>query len=114
HRELEYLTLDRDTFHFKETLSPKYAEMAYYGLWFVPLRRAMDAFVTETQKNVTGTITLKLYKGTITVTSRKSPHSLYWEKLATFGRDEIYNQKDAEGFINLFGLPLKVQALLKK
>ncbi|MCX5778899.1 MAG: argininosuccinate synthase [Elusimicrobia bacterium] len=114
HRELEYLTLDRDTFHFKETIAPKYAEMAYYGLWFAPLRRAMDAFVNETQKNVTGTVKLKLYKGTITVASRASKNSLYWEKLATFGRDEIYNQKDAEGFINLFGLPLKVQALLKK
>jgi argininosuccinate synthase len=87
--------------------------MVYYGLWWSPHKRAMDAFIDETQKKISGTIRLRLYKGNITVLSRVSPHSLYWEKLATFEREEIYNQKDAEGFINLFGLPLKVQALLR-
>jgi len=114
HAALESLTVDRDTFHFKETVSPKYAEMVYYGLWFTPLREALDAFVNETQKNVTGSVRVKLYKGNIVIAGRKSPKSLYWEKLATFGRDEIYNQRDAEGFINLFGLPLKVKAILDK
>jgi argininosuccinate synthase len=114
HRELETLVLDRETLHYKDLMAPKYAQMAYYGQWFVPLRTAMDAFINETQKNVTGTVRMKLYKGNIIVAGRKAPKSLYWEKLATFGRDEIYNQKDAEGFINLFGLPLKVQAILDK
>jgi argininosuccinate synthase len=112
HRELECLTLDRETFHYKELIGPRYAEMAYYGQWFTPLREALDAFINETQKTVTGSVRLKLYKGNIVIAGRTSPNSLYWEKLATFGRDEIYNQKDAEGFINLFGLPLKVKALL--
>lgn len=114
HHELECMTLDRDTMHYKELLGPKYAEMVYNGLWFVPLREALDAFINETQKNVTGTVKLKLYKGNIIIAGRSAERSLYWEKLATFGRDEIYNQKDAEGFINLFGLPIKVQAMLKK
>ncbi len=112
HRELEYLCLDRDTFHYKEQLGPKYAEMAYNGLWFVPLREALDAFVDKTQEPVTGSVKLKLYKGNIEVFSRLSKNSLYWEKLATFGEEDIYNQRDAEGFINLFGLPLKVRAIL--
>lgn len=112
HRELESLTLDRETLHYKELIAPKYAEMVYNGQWFVPLREAFDAFINESQKNVTGTVKLKLYKGNIVVASRTSPNSLYWEKLATFGKEEIYNQKDAEGFINLFGLPLKVKAIL--
>lgn len=114
HAELESLTLDRDTLHYKRLVAEKYAELAYYGLWFTPQREALDAFVNETQKNVTGSVKLKLYKGNIIVASRKSPHSLYWEKLATFGREDIYDQKDAEGFINLFGLPLKVKAILDK
>ena len=114
HRELESLALDRDTLHYKQAIAAKYAELAYYGLWFTPLREALDAFIDSTQKTVTGTVRLKLYKGNITVMSRKSPHSLYWEKLATFGEEDIYNQKDAEGFINLFGLPLKVKAILDK
>jgi len=114
HRELESLALDRDTLHYKQLIAAKYAEIAYYGLWFTPLREALDAFVDSTQETVTGTVRLKLYKGNITVVSRKSPHSLYWEKLATFGEEDIYNQKDAEGFINLFGLPLKVKAILDK
>jgi argininosuccinate synthase len=114
HAALEELCIDRDTLHYKESIGPKYAELAYYGLWFTPLRRALDAFINETQKTVNGTVKLKLYKGTITIAARTSPDSLYWEKLATFGRDEVYNQKDAEGFINLFGLPLKVQAILNR
>lgn len=113
HQELETLVLDRDTYHAKQALGPKYGEMAYYGLWWSPLKRAMDAFIDDTQKKISGTVRLRLYKGNITVLSRISPNSLYWEKLATFEREEIYNQKDAEGFINLFGLPLKVQALLR-
>ncbi len=113
HQELETLVLDRDTYHAKQALGPKYGEMVYYGLWWSPLKRAMDAFIDETQKKISGTVRLRLYKGNITVQSRTSPNSLYWEKLATFEREEIYNQKDAEGFINLFGLPLKVQALLR-
>jgi argininosuccinate synthase len=114
HRELESLVLDRETAHAKDLIGPKYGEMVYYGLWFTPLRRALDAFIEDTQKRVTGSVRLKLYRGNIIVQGRRSPHSLYWEKLATFEREEIYNQKDAEGFINLFGLPLKVQALLEK
>jgi argininosuccinate synthase len=113
HRELESLVLDRDTFHAKHVLAPKVAEMIYNGLWFTPLREAISAFVTQTQKHVTGSVRLKLYKGNVMVDGRTSPHSLYWEDLATFGEDAVYNQKDAEGFINLYGLPIKVQALLQ-
>ena len=113
HRELESLVLDRDTFHAKHVLAPKIAEMIYNGLWFTPLRAALSAFVTETQKKVSGLVRLKLYKGNVTIDGRTSPNSLYWEDLATFGTDAVYNQKDAEGFINLYGLPLKVQALLQ-
>ena len=114
HRELEALTLDRETMHFKETLGVKYGEMVYYGQWYTPLREALDAFINTTQRNVTGSVRLKLYKGNLTVAGRTSPYSLYREDLATFGADVIYNQRDAEGFINLFGLPLKVQGLLDK
>jgi argininosuccinate synthase len=113
HRELEYLTLDRETMHYKELVASKYAEMAYNGLWFCPLKEALDAFVAKTQEKVTGTARLKLYKGQCAVAGRKSPHSLYREDLATFGRELVYNQKDAEGFINLYGLPMAVQALAK-
>jgi argininosuccinate synthase len=113
HRELESLVLDRDTAHAKLVIAPKMGEMVYNGLWFTPLREAISAFVTDTQKRVTGTVRLKLHKGLVTIDGRKSPHSLYWEELATFGADVIYNQRDAEGFINLYGLPLKVQALLQ-
>ncbi len=114
HRELESLTLDRETMHFKEIAGVKYGELVYYGQWYTPLREALDAFVDSTQRNVTGSVRLKLFKGNITVAGRKSPFSLYREDLATFGADVIYNQQDAEGFINLFGLPLKVQGLLEK
>ncbi|MBT9167503.1 MAG: Argininosuccinate synthase [Syntrophomonadaceae bacterium] len=114
HKELECLTLDRETMHFKEIIGVKYAELVYYGQWYTPLREALDAFVNSTQRNVTGSVRLKLYKGNIVVAGRKSAHSLYREDLATFGEDVIYDQRDATGFINLFGLPLKVQGLLDK
>lgn len=114
HKELESLTLDRDTAHAKELIGPRYAELVYYGQWHTPLRHALDAFINDTQKVVTGRVKLKLYKGNITVQGRTSPHSLYWQKLASFEAEDIYNQSDAEGFINLFGLPIKVAALLRK
>ena len=114
HNELESMTIDRDTAHYKELIAHKYAELAYNGLWFNPLREALDAFIDVTQKYVTGSVTVKLYKGNMQVVSRKAKQPLYWEELATFDKDEIYNQKDAEGFINLFGLPTKVQALMRK
>ena len=114
HNELEALTLDRATLHYKELVSVKYAELVYDGMWYAPLREALAAFVTETQKTVTGTVRLKLYKGSVMSAGAKSPYSLYSEEFVTFGRDEVYNQADAEGFINLFGLPLKVRALMKK
>ncbi len=112
HRELEALTLDRTTMHYKDILAGKYAELVYNGQWFTPLRYAMDAFVDSTQTRVSGTVRLKLYKGNIIVAGRRSPYSLYREDLATFAEDSVYNQKEAEGFINLFGLPSKVEALL--
>jgi len=114
HQNLEALTLDRATSHYKELIAQKYAELVYDGLWYSPLREALDAFVKVTQKNVTGTARLKLYKGNCTPAGTKSPYSLYNQKLATFGEDEVYNQKDAEGFINLFGLPLKVRAMMER
>jgi argininosuccinate synthase len=112
HRELEALTLDRATLHYKEQMAIRYAELVYDGMWFAPLREALDAFVNETQKTVSGTIRMKLYKGNIISAGAKSPYSLYNEGFVTFGRDEVYNQQDAEGFINLFGLPLKIRALM--
>lgn len=114
HREMELLTLDRTTLHFKEIVAARYAELVYDGVWFSPLREAMDAFVDSTQKTVTGVVRMKLYKGNCTPAGSKSPYSLYNQELSTFSRDEIYNQRDAEGFINLFGLPLKVRALMEK
>ncbi|MEW9082589.1 argininosuccinate synthase, partial [Caldanaerobacter subterraneus] len=107
HRELEYLVLDKETMRFKELVAQKYADLVYNGLWFSPLKTALDAFIDETQKNVTGVVRLKLYKGNVINAGAKSPYSLYNEEFATFGKDEVYNQKDAEGFINLFGLSLK-------
>ncbi|MDR2676888.1 MAG: argininosuccinate synthase [Endomicrobium sp.] len=114
HQELESIILDRDTLHFKQILSTKYAEILYYGLWFSSLRQALDAFINETQRYVTGSVKLKLYKGNIIPISRTSKYSLYLKKLATFEEDKIYNHKDAEGFINIWGLPLKVQAAIMK
>src|SRR5581483_7631220 len=109
HRELEALCLDRETARFKETVAVKYAEMVYYGQWFSPLRRAMDAWVNETQKTVTGEVRLELYRGSVTVTGRRSEFALYDEALATFGEDQAYDQKDSFGFIKLFGLPMTVK-----
>jgi argininosuccinate synthase len=114
HQALETITLDRDTLHYKQLVAQRYAELVYYGQWFTPLKEALDAFVNKTQENVSGVVRLKLYKGSCWVVGRKSPRSLYRPELATFEREEVYNQKDAEGFINLFGLPIKVQALLKQ
>ena len=114
HHEMELLTLDRATLHFKEIVAARYAELVYDGVWFSPLREALDAFVDSTQKTVTGTVRMRLYKGNCTPAGTKSPYSLYNQELSTFSRDEIYNQQDAEGFINLFGLPLKVRALMEK
>lgn len=111
-RALETLCLDRDTLHYKDVIAETYAEQVYYGKWFTPLRAALDKFVNATMENVTGSVRLKLYKGSCTVVGRQSPYSLYREDYATFGEDDVYDQSDAEGFIHLFGLPLKVKALL--
>ena len=111
HRELESLCLDRDVAHYKEHVALDYAELVYYGKWFTTLRESMQAFIAETQKTVTGWARVKLYKGNVTVIGRASTESLYREDFATFGQDEVYNQRDAEGFINLFGLPMKVRAM---
>jgi argininosuccinate synthase len=107
HRELETLCIDRETAHYSETLSLRYAELVYYGAWFTPQREALDAYFTEAQKRVTGTVGLKLYKGNVTVTKRVSPYSLYRKGLASFAMTG-YNPKDAEGFINLFALPVTI------
>ncbi|MBP1759250.1 MAG: argininosuccinate synthase [Firmicutes bacterium] len=114
HQALERLTLDRLTLHYKEQIALKYAEIVYDGTWYTPLREALDAFVNVTQKNTTGTVRVKLYKGNCSLAGVKSPYSLYNEAFATFGEDGVYDQKDAGGFINLFGLPLKVRALMEK
>ena len=113
HRELEHLCLDRDTLHYKDVVAHRYAELVYNGQWYTPLKAALDAFVDVTQRTVTGDVRLKLYKGNCTVVGRRSPHSLYREDFATFGEEDVYDQKDAVGFINLFGLPLKVRALIE-
>ncbi len=112
HQALEQLCLDRETLHYKQQVALKYADLVYNGQWFTPLREALDAFVKVTQQNVTGTVRLKLYKGNVILVGRKAPMSLYREDYATFGEEDVYNQKDAEGFIKLFGLPLKVRALV--
>jgi len=113
HRELESLCLDRDTAHFKEQVALRYAELTYFGKWYHTLRQAMQAFISETQKTITGWVRLKLYKGNAIVIGRYSSHSLYREDFATFGEDDVYNQGDAVGFINLFGLQMKVQAMME-
>jgi argininosuccinate synthase len=113
HRDLEYLCLDKQTSAFKEIAANKFAELVYSGEWFTPLREALSAFFEETQKTVTGVSRLKLYKGNIISAGVKSPYSLYNEDIASFTTGELYSHKDAEGFINLFGLPLKVRALAK-
>ena len=111
HSELESLVLDRDTISFKDLVALKYAELVYNGLWFSPLREALDAFVGSTQGPVTGMVRLKLYKGNVIPVGRKSEFSLYREDFATFGQEDVYDQSDAEGFIRLYGLPLQVRAL---
>jgi argininosuccinate synthase len=112
HQVLESICLDKETMHFKDSIALKYAELVYNGMWYTRLREAMDAFVQVTQQTVTGTVRLKLYKGNIIVTGRKSPYSLYREDYASFGHMDIYDQQDAKGFINMLGLPMKVDALL--
>jgi argininosuccinate synthase len=107
HRELETLALDRETTHYQQLLSLRYAEMVYYGLWFTPLRESLDAFFSNSQKRVTGIVGMRLYKGNVNFTGRKSPNSLYHKDLASFAMTR-YNPKDAEGFINLFALPVTI------
>jgi len=114
HRELEALTLDKNTLHYKQRLALDYAEMVYNGLWFTPLREALDAFFDVTAQSTTGDVTLRLYKGNLEPVSRKSPYSLYSLDIASFTMGASYDQKDALGFINLIGLPIKVRAGLKK
>ena len=112
HRELEALCLDRDLMHYKQHVGLKYAELAYFGLWFTPLREALDAFVESTQSNITGTVTLALYKGNLSVLRRKSDYSLYRTDLSSFTMGESYDQKDAAGFIRILGLPSRSRAQL--
>lgn len=114
HRELEEITLDRDTFHYKQMIAMKFGEMVYNGMWFAPLREALSVFIEKTQETVTGTVKLKLYKGNIRVVGKTSPYSMYSEAMATFEAEEVYNQKDAEGFINLYGLQLKIYNQIQK
>ena len=113
HRVLESIVLDRETLHYKDLVAQKYADMVYFGQWFTPLREALDAFVNVTQRKVDGTARMKLYKGNCVPAGVKSPNSLYMADLGGFGKDPIYDQKDAKGFIKLFGLPLKVQAMIE-
>jgi argininosuccinate synthase len=110
HNELEALCLDRDLLHFKQHVGLKYAELVYFGLWFTPLREALDAFVDTTQQNLTGSVTLSLYKGNVSIVSRKSEYSLYRTDLSSFTMGESYDQKDAEGFIRILGLPSRCRA----
>lgn len=114
HNKLEELCLDRDTFHYKQLVSNRFAELVYFGQWYTPLREALSAFVDSTQQTVTGDVKLKLYKGNIIDAGVTSPYSLYDEEIATFDEDDVYNQADSAGFINLFGLPIKVQAMKKQ
>lgn len=114
HELLESICLDKSTAHFKQHVAVKFGELVYDGLWYTPLRESLSAFVDSTQQNVTGEVKLKLYKGNVIPASISSPYSLHNEEIATFSEDEVYNQKDAEGFINLFGLPLKVKAMMEE
>lgn len=113
HQLLESLTLDRDTASFKSHIAIKYAQLLYDGLWYTPLKQALDAFIDSTQETCTGQIKMKLYKGNCIPAGIKSPYSLYSEEIATFGEDDLYDQKDAEGFIHLFSLPLKTNARMR-
>jgi argininosuccinate synthase len=112
HHELESVCLDKNTLHFKQIVALRYAELVYDGLWFSSLREALDGFVMVTQRHVTGRVRLKLYKGNVITVGRESPYSLYREDYASFGQMDVYDQEDAKGFINLWGLPLKVDAML--
>lgn len=114
HKVLETITLDKETSHYKQLVAQKYAGLVYNGQWFTPLREALDAFVDKTQETVTGTVRLKLYKGNIINAGVTSPYSLYDEDIATFGEDDVYDQRDSKGFIDLFGLPVTVKARLNK
>lgn len=114
HEVLETLCLDKETQHYKQGVALKFADLVYNGQWFTPLREALSAFVDSTQKTVTGSVKLKLYKGNIINAGTKSPYSLYNEGMATFEEDDCYDQMDSQGFINLFGLPIKVKALMEK
>lgn len=113
-RELESLTLDRETIQIKDSLALKYAELVYAGRWFDPLRESMDAFMKEITKTTSGSVTLKLYKGSVSVAGRESPNSLYRQDISSFESGDIYNQADAAGFIRLYGLPMRVRAMLEK
>ncbi len=113
HQLLESICLDKHTMHYKDFIAVKYAELVYNGMWYSKLRESLDGFVEVTQQTVTGTVRLKLYKGNIIVAGRKSPYSLYREDYASFGEEDVYNQQDAHGFIQLFGLPMKVEAMLE-
>ena len=113
HQLLESICLDKHTMQYKDTIATKYAELVYNGMWYSKLRQALDGFVDVTQQTVTGAVRLKLYKGNIIVAGRKSPYSLYREDYASFGEEDVYNQQDAHGFIQLFGLPIKVEAMLQ-
>jgi argininosuccinate synthase len=112
HRELEALTLDREVMHYKQQVALKYAELVYFGLWFTPLREALDAFVENTQKHVTGSVSLSVYKGNVSVVKRHSPFSLYSDDLSSFTMGDSYDQKDAKGFIQILGLPARTRARL--
>lgn len=114
HRELESLVLDRETLHYKDRIALEYADLVYNGRWFTPLRQHLDRFVQSTQTNMTGDVRIKLFKGQAIVVGRRSPYSLYREDFATFGQEDVYDQRDAKGFINLYGLPLKVEALVSE
>jgi argininosuccinate synthase len=113
HQELEALCLDRETLHYKQHVALRYAELVYFGLWFTPLREALDSFVETTQRNVAGAVTLGLYKGNVRVLDRQSPYSLYDTSIGSFAMNSDYNQKDAEGFINILGLPIRLAAAKK-
>lgn len=113
HEVLETLCLDKETAHYKQQVAIKFADLVYNGQWFTPLREALSAFVDSTQQNVTGDVKLKLYKGNIINAGVISPYSLYDEDIATFAEDDVYNQMDSQGFINLFGLPIKVKAMME-
>lgn len=114
HNELEQLCLDRETQAYKRTVAVKYADLVYSGMWFSPLREALDAFVDKTQETVTGKVALRLYKGNMITKGIESPYSLYNEEIASFETGELYDHNDAAGFIKLYGLPLKIRAFMKK